>query len=96
MDLDAYPMKEAHKKEHEVEEMGRSQLALHGTAEGGNEDDRHDTRAEDLQTDAGPQLDPGHAAYSHLGCSLAGNVTGIETDDGHLEGTPVQVVAFVC
>ena len=96
MDLDTYPMKEAHKKEHEVAEMDCSQLALHGTAEGGNEDDRHDDRAEDLQTDAGPQLVAGYATYARLGCNLAGDMTGVETDDGHLEGTSIQVVALVC
>ena len=48
------------------------------------------------QTDAGPQLDAGYATYARLGCNLAGDMTGVETDDGHLEGTSIQVVALVC
>lgn len=96
MDLDAYTMKEAHKKEHEVGMVVRSQLALHGAAEGGDEDDRHDDRAEDLQTDAGPQFGAGHATHPRLGCSIVGGVTGVEADDGSLEETPIQIVVLVC
>lgn len=76
MDCDAYTMKEAHKKEHEVRFADPSHLALHASAGGCHENCRHHYRAEDLQADAGPQLRAGHSAHPHLGCSFAGGVTG--------------------
>lgn len=48
MDCDAYEMKEAHKKEHEVGSRGDSQLVLHESSEGCSENGRHFYGAEDL------------------------------------------------